>query len=338
MEIGDNIWDLFQELKSKDTCAESSGSGGSGCDSGSGCIDETENLCEYCGSDNIVLEDGNFICKECNCITDRFIDNQAEWRYYGCDDNKSSDPTRCGAPVNELLPDSSLGSIISSKMYESYAMKLIRKYHMWNSMSYKERSLYNIFDNITVNAMNYGISSSIIEEAKNLYKKLSESKISRGDNRSGLIASSIYMSCKSNKVPRSAKEIAKIFNLKTTTMTKGCKKFNDIMNMNLESSTAEDFIHRFSSKLNLPHEIRDICKEVIKKAEELNVISENTPPSIAAASIYLCISVCDLDITKKTVCEACELSMVTLSKCYKKLYAYRGMLLPKEIIIKYNIT
>jgi transcription initiation factor TFIIB len=324
MEAVDNIWNLYDTFKASNDTDNTS---------------KKDTLsCEYCYSENISLQDGNYICRDCNCIADRFIDAQAEWRYYGHEDSKSSDPTRCGAPTNDLLPDSSLGSIISSSSYESYTMRMIRKYHMWNSMTYKERSLYNIFDSITINAVNNGISASIIEEAKNLYKQLSESRISRGENRSGLIASSIYMSCKSNKVPRSAKEIAKIFNLKTTTMTKGCKKFFDIMNMNVESSSAEDFIQRFSSKLSLPQEIREICKDIISKAEELNVICENTPPSIAAASIYLSISVCKLGITKKEVCDACELSMVTLSKCYKKLYTYRGLLLPKEIILKYNVT
>jgi transcription initiation factor TFIIB len=216
-------------------------------------------------------------------------------------------------------------------------MKLIRKYHMWNSMSYKERSLYNIFDSITVHAANNGIPTSIIEEAKVFYKKLSESRISRGDNRSGLIASSIYMSCKTNKVPRSTKEIAKIFNLKLTTMTKGCKKFQDIMNMNLESSCPIDFIQRFSSKLSIPKEVKELCKVVVEKADELNIVSENTPPSIAAASIYLCNVVCDLGISKKDLAGACEISQVTLTKCYKKLFTYRAYLFPKEAIGLYNI-
>ncbi len=262
---------------------------------------------------------------------------QAEWRYYGAEDSKGVDPTRCGMPVNNLLPNSSLGSVISNQMNESYDMKLIRKYHMWNSMSYKERNLYNIFETITMNATNNGIPTSIIEEAKVFYKKLSESKISRGDNRSGLIASSIYMSCKTNKVPRSTKEIAKIFNLKLTTMTKGCKKFQDIMSMNLESSCSTDFIQRFSSKLNIQKDIKDLCRQVVEKADELNLVSENTPPSTAAAAIYLCDVVCDLRIPKKDLATACEISQVTLTKCYKKLYAYRAYLFSKEAISKYNI-
>jgi transcription initiation factor TFIIB len=204
-------------------------------------------------------------------------------------------------------------------------------------MSYKERSLYNIFDNITVNAVNNGISQSIIEEAKNLYKKLSESKISRGENRSGLIASSIYMSCKTHKVPRSAKEIAKIFNLKTTTMTKGCKKFQDLMKIELESTNANDFIERFCSKLHLSSEIRELCKHIIQKSTELNVVSSNTPPSIAAATIYMCVVITKTDISKKDISSVCEISQVTLSKCYKKLYEYRAVLLPPEAIFKYSV-
>lgn len=293
--------------------------------------------CTYCQSTDIILEESIYTCRGCGSITDRFIDMTAEWRYYGSEDSKSSDPTRCGLPVNHLLPESSLGSIISNSVKESYDMKLIRKYHMWNSMSYKERSLYNIFDNITVNATNSGISNSIIEEAKMFYKQVSENKISRGENRSGLIATSIYMSCKSNKVPRSTKEIAKIFNLKTKTMTKGCKKFQDLMQINMDCTTPNDFIQRFCCKLGLDNEIRELCKNVVDKADELCIVSENTPPSISAGTIYLCNIVCGLGISKKDMADACELSQVTLSKCFKKLYEHRSLLFSADDVYKYNI-
>ena len=294
--------------------------------------------CFMCQSEEIILDEGNYTCSVCNCLISRYIDPNAEWRFYGHEDNKSSDPTRCGAPTNDLLPNSSLGSIISSQMFESYSMKLIRKYHMWNSMSYKERSLFNIFDTISTNAINNGISATIIEEAKNMYKTMSESKISRGDNRSGLIASSIYMSCKRNNVPRTSKEIAKIFNLKNTTMTRGCKKFHDIMKVQLASTSAEDFIERFCSKLNLSSEIREICKYIIKQTIELNIASSNTPPSLAAATIYMTVDITQSNVSKKEISAVCEISQVTLMKCYKKMHEYRAVLLPTDIIFKYTVT
>jgi transcription initiation factor TFIIB len=287
------------------------------------------NLCAYCTSDSVSLIDGNYICSECNSVLDRFIDNHAEWRYYGANDNRTSDPSRCGLPTSELFTDSALGSVISSQANESYDMKIVKRYHMWSSMTYKDRSLYNIFDQITLSAINHGISPSIIEEAKAFYKKVADQQISRGENRSGLIATSIYMSCKSNKVPRSTKEIAKIFNLKPSTMTKGCKKFQDILKLNIGSCNPLDFINRFCSKLSLASDIVQICKTVAEKADELNLVCESTPPSIAAAVIYLVVVCCNIKtITKKDLSDACELSQVTLTKCYKKLFDHKEMLMP----------
>lgn len=321
MDDDERIWGLLKDLRSgRDSCID--------------CLDrnnvEKDLECNFCGSVSVILDEGNYTCQSCGALVCRFIDTSAEWRYYGNDDSKGVDPTRCGLPTNELLPDSSLGSVIGFSGRETHEIRIMRKYHMWNSMTYKERTLYNIFDTLTVNAVNNGISKSILDEAKMLYKKLSEMKISRGENRSGLIASSIYMSCKSNKVPRSAKEIAKIFNLKVTTMTKGCKKFQEIMKMNMDSTTAVDFVYRFCSKLNLDKTMREICKEVVIRAEEQGIVSENTPPSIAAGSIYLCNVNFDWNFSKKELSEACEISQVTISKCYKKLCAYKSYLFPDD--------
>lgn len=321
----DDIWCLFDTLRIEDHDKDDSKNSAD------------EDVCEFCGAASVILEEGNYICKTCHTLTNRFIDSNAEWRYYGAEDSKSTDPTRCGMPVNELLPDSSLGSVISNKMNESYDMRKIRKYHMWNSMSYKDRALFQIFENITINASQSGITPSIIEEAKTLYKTAAETKITRGDNKSGLIASSIYMSCKINKVPRSTKEIAKMFKIKVTTMSKGCKKFLDVVKLDLDSTSPKDFIQRFASKLNLSLEIRDLSKYIVQKADELNIASENTPPSVAAGAIYLCIILCNLGISKKDLSVACGISPVTITKCYKKLYDYRGKLLPKEAILKYHV-
>lgn len=286
--------------------------------------------CTFCKSNKVVLDDGNYVCIECFSIMDRLIDQTAEWRYYGCEDHKSVDPTRCGLPVNDLFPNASLGCVIGFSPNDSYEMRIIRKYQMWNCMTYKERSLYNIFDTLTINAANNGIPKIIIEEAKVYYKALSEYKLYRGKNRSGLIASSIYMSCKSNKVPRSAKEIANIFNLKLTTMTKGCKKFQEIMKINMASTTAYDFINRYCSRLKLDVHMREVCKDVVRRGDEMSLIFENTPPSIAAGSIYLCNILFNWGLTKKNLSEACEISQVTINKCYKKLLPHKAILLDME--------
>ena len=305
-------------------------------------VNKTNDICESCGSDDFVVDNGSVICKSCGMIQYNTIDSGAEWRFYGSEDSKFSDPTRCGLPTNALLPESSLGSTVSFKYGESYEMRKIRNYHLWNAMPYKERSLYNVFDGIQVRANDNGIPSCIIDEAKNLYKTISDIQINRGSNRNGIIASCIYKACILQGCPRSAKEIAEIFKLNITHMTKGCKKFDEILNLDncqnlcVASNTTKsiDFIERFCSKLNLGKNIVKICKHVCEKADEYNLVSKCIPPSIAAGSIFLVCNILNINISKKEISTTCKISEVTISKCYKSLLKYHKYLFPEDIIKK----
>lgn len=292
-----------------------------------------------CSSTDFILEECNYICTLCGTLQEKFIDEQAEWRFYGHNDSKSQDPNRVGLATSDLFPEFSLGTVISFEYGKknSNEMRNLCKYQRWNSTTYKERTLYSIVDNIYVNANNCGISQSIIEESKAMYKKLSEAQISRGANRAGIIASCVYWACKNNNVPRSSKEIAKMFNIETTVLTKGCKSFHSIMKVNTNSINPQDFIIRFCSNLNLDKSIVDLCTYIVKITEEYALVSTNNPASIACGVIYLACSICNLDITKKDISVNCLSSEVTINKCYKKLYSYRKLLLPEDIIKKYSV-
>ena len=304
---------------------------------------DAQDNCRKCGTDSLVYEDGAYFCHLCGELQDVRINQEQEWRYYGDSDSKSTDPTRVGMPVNALLPESSLGTIISNRGSHSAEFDKIRQFHSWNTMPYKERSLFRVYEKLQ-SAVKAGIPPCIIDNAKALYKMLSEKSITRGANRRGLMASCVYISCKMEDVPRSAKEIADIYGLKVNEMTKGCKKFMEIMNETkkrkeyvINSSTPLNFIKRFCSNLDLSQDIRHICEYVAFMTTKLDIVDENTPPSIAAGSIFLVLSLCNVNISKKAVSQACLISEVTISKCFKKLHTHRQQLLPPEVIHKYQI-
>lgn len=326
LQLDEDIWGSFLPLKNSQEAQVEE--------------DNDNERCQYCQQNNLISNyDGLIVCSNCGATADKIIDHSAEWRYYGYNDNKNSDPTRCGLPINNLLPQSSMCSVISNfNRNDSYEMKKIRRYHTWNSVPYKERALHEVFDSFSV-ALNNGVPICIVEEAKSMYKVLSEAKISRGSNRKGLIASCIYMACKKGNVPRSAKEIADMFDLDITVMTNGCKNFIEIWNMVnkekggnivLNASQSHDFIHRFCSKLNVSPDILNLCIFISEKAEEFSIVSENTPPSIAAGSIYLACQLANINISKKDISDVCKISEVTISKCYKRLYKYKDHLVPKK--------
>ncbi len=294
--------------------------------------DKEETLEKKCCeiSDNYQNDNDQIKCKVCsNIITN--ISSNPEWRYYGSKDSKNSDPTRCGMPVNTLLPESSVGSTVSFKT-NTKTMNQIRKYQQWNGMPYKERSLYKVFLTIQNACTRNNIPMKIINEAKSLYRIISQTKISRGSNRNGIIAACVYFSCKQCGVPRSAKEIADFFDINITVMTKGIKKCQEIIYMNKNNKSRltqsvsmkpNDFIERFCNKLKLSEEDTRLILLICSKSIENNIISENTPPSIAAGCIFYFTKRKGMKITKKDVSVICKISEVTINKCCKKLEANR---------------
>ena len=189
-------------------------------------------ICIKCNSEQLLGDEGFYVCsnKKCAYILRNQIDQSAEWRFYGADDNNNNDPTRCGMPINPLLKDSSHSCKVLCASKSTYEMHKIRRYTEWQAMPYKEKSQYDEFLRITVISQNAGLPKMIIDEATKFHKKISDAKTFRGLNRDSIIAASVYISCRVNNYPRTPKEIATIFNLDNTSATKGCKNALSIIN------------------------------------------------------------------------------------------------------------
>ena len=196
-------------------------------------------------------------------------------------------------------------------------------YQMWNSMPYWERTLHSVFDKLLNSTSNHGVPAKVIHDAKVMYKNASEKKISRGDNKEGLIASCIYYSCLVNKIPRSPKEIARMFHIDSNVLTKGNARFQSLLQMNVDSSNPKDYIARFGSNLNLKFQDVEACKDLASKIDDLDIVSENSPTSVAAGVIYYYCMLKKIDISKKQIAVGCEVSEVTITKCYKRLDKFK---------------
>lgn len=306
--------------------------------------------CERCESNLAFSDEGFLTCTNTSCgiIYKDMLDQGAEWRYYGADDNNNSDPTRCGMPINPLLQESSYGCKVLCNGKMNYEMRKIRLYTEWYSMPYKEKSQYDEFQRITCMAHNAGIPKMIIDDAIYYHKKISEYKTTfRGDNREGIIAASIYISCRVNNYPRTAKEIAQIFMLDVGSATKGCKNAQAIINdiekdncnndkTDLGETTPKSFIQRFCSKLNINNELTKVCLFISMKIEKENIMPENTPHSIAAGIVYFVSHFCNLNVSKGNIKTVSEISEVTINKCFKKLEKIKDILLPDVIVNKYT--
>jgi transcription initiation factor TFIIB len=305
--------------------------------------------CDCCES-SLAFTDEGFLCctnRRCGIIYKDALDQGAEWRFYGADDNQSGDPTRCGMPINPLLKESSFGCKVICPSNSSYEMRKIRRYTEWQGMPYEEKARYEEFQRITVLANQAGISKMIIDDAMRYHTKISGVKTFRGDNRDGIIAATIYIAARNNNCPRTAKEIATIFHLDNTSATRGCKNASSIINeieheMNNNEKTALcnttplSFIDRYCSRLNINIELTKLCKFIATRIQKNNLIPENTPHSIAAGIVFFVAHQCHLNISKRNVNSVSEISEVTINKCYKKLEGMRDTLIPAAVMHKYR--
>jgi transcription initiation factor TFIIB len=197
-------------------------------------------------------------------------------------------------------------------------------------------------------AQNAGIPKLIIDDAIRYHKKISEyEQTFRGDNKDGLLAASIYISCRIHNYPRTAKELATIFHLDVTSATHGCKNAQSIINHLEKDATNEEktnfcktkpeaFIERYCSRLNINTELTNLCKFISIKIEKYNLMPENTPHSIAGGIIYFISQKCNLNVSKRDVKNISEISEVTINKCFKKLDTLSEQLLPAVIVNKYG--
>jgi len=285
-----------------------------------GCCDEGKNYLQGNG----VIE-----CKVCGNMIHNIVDTP-EWRNY---DSGGKDTTRCGMPGNALLPMSSLGTSVSTVKRDMTTNK-IGMYQRWNSMPYKERSLYKVYTEIDAKCASQGIPKIIATTAKSLYRIISATKISRGANRVGVIAACVYNACKECGVPRTVHELSDLFHIETKVMTKGCKNYIDIMRMSktdmsritdVKSIDLNDFIRRFSHQLSMSEDEIDIIHEIASRCDDSGVLCENTPPSMASGCIFLYAKVAGKEMTKKQISEVCQISEVTINKCYKKLASHTAI-------------
>ena len=115
----------------------------------------------------------------------------------------------------------------------------------WNSLSHRERSLVQTFDLIDTVSNRHNLPHHVVQSAKFFYKRIYEKVLSRGKQKTGLVAATVYMALKQADAPRSVAEISQMFDIDSPTLTRGCTRFNDVLKISFEDSSPEDYAARY---------------------------------------------------------------------------------------------
>ena len=293
-----------------------------------------KNNCEYCGEIDSLMNDGEMIVFTiCGSENNRIIDYNPEWRFYGSDDNKrNSDPNRCGMPNNQIISESSLSTVILGHGFEIY-----RKLNSWNGLTYKEKSMISILNKIAAKANIGNVPQSIIDATMKMYQIISKDYIKRGTSRESLIAACFFNALKDNGLIRSNEEVAKLFDIKSKKLSKGCNEFAELMFAkdknyvkNMRPIEPKDLIERFCSLMDLDEKYIKIGAIISNRVDKFGICQENNPKSIAVGCIYFMSQNYDLGFSKKEIADHCHTSEVTVSNTYNQMSKFKKYLLPKD--------
>ena len=283
-------------------------------------------------------------CLKCGTIISRCLDLTAEYRYFSQDDRGGGDPCRVGAPQDSRFPESCLGTVILPTQHGGsantrWSMNKIRRYHTWNMLPYKERSLLHVFETLQITATNQGLDAGILDLSKEYYVALTANCQKRGLSRSAVLASCVFSALKQSGQPRKPKDVADMFHIKTSDFTKAFKYVQEVLALAhqkgqlkgfsgspaaLQTTRASHYIAHPLSKLPLKRAefpiVLALSTAIANAAEDLSLCAEHMPPSLAAAALAEAIQLKGhKDILIDTIADLCTVSSGTLIKCWKRL-------------------
>jgi transcription initiation factor TFIIB len=303
-------------------------------------IEKNENICVSCSSENLAVDEnqGYNVCMDCGVINGTYLNKNPSFNK----DGEAKGNSSYGCPTNFFFPKSALGTKIKCKGFNR-----ISALQRQGQMPYKEKSLMEELIKIQDKCKQYNITQSIIDTSKILYKKVNDSKHTKGTrkgknrimrciNRRSMIAACVFYACKLQNEPRSPKEIADIYSLEIKHVNKGYRKFMDFINLEelhhtFTSSKSTDFIKRFADKLEMDEKYIKYATEISNNINKLDLASTHEPPSVAAGCLLLVVNMYSLSINKKQISEVFGISDVTISKTYRRIWPFHKIITNNEI-------
>ena len=230
------------------------------------------NFCRECCGVKIFSPEGLPTCSECGLVEDRYMDDTAEWTSGMNDDGKVKDPSRCGNPnANpELFSQHwGKGTIISTQHSSTYENKRMAKINFHMSMNHKDRSLFHAYRDIDEAC--HTLPDVVLKDAKMMYRKFNEEKLTRGAVRLGIKANCVLYACRLAKHPRTTKEISDMFGIQSKDVSRTTQIFKDtIMGITEKNYVTKSFdvMNRLLNSFEVTKDERLQCIKLCNSTED----------------------------------------------------------------------
>ncbi|MDR2873341.1 MAG: transcription initiation factor IIB [Methanobrevibacter sp.] len=299
-------------------------------------VAEKQTKCPECGSSEIRVDQrqAEIYCINCGLVlTEKLMDERERPSY---DSTQKDKVARTGTPATNRRHDKGLTTEIDWRNKDSHGRDLptgnraqwyrLRKWQRKIRISGStERNLAFALTELDRDSSLLGLPRSVRESASLVYRNAVEKKLIRGRSIEGVVAASLYITCRRCNVPRTLEEISEVSRITKKEVGRTYRFLSRKLNIKLLPTSPSDYIQRFASELDLSGETQSRAIEIIKNATKEGLTSGRGPNGVAAASLYIASVLLNGRKTQKEVADTAGVTEVTIRNICKELTEHLKM-------------
>lgn len=262
------------------------------------------------------------ICTSCGLVVDEHaIDPGPEWRSFEDDD---TNPERTGAPLTRSRHDRGLSTEIGRstrlKGRKRRQMARLRRQHKRSQIRTKaERNRVYAFTEIRRLVSALDLPEHIQERSCVLFESAQKEGLMQGRSLEGFAAACVYATCRTAAVSRTLGEITKAAKSTRDELDVAYDAMNRELGLPTGPIDPREYLPRFGTQLDLPHEIERAGRELVTVANDEGIVAGRNPGGIAAACLYTAAKREGFPLTQEEAADVADVTPVTIRSTYHDL-------------------
>lgn len=262
------------------------------------------------------------VCTQCGLVVaEHTIDPGPEWRSFG---DEETEPERTGAPLTRSRHDRGLSTEIgySNRLTgrkRRRVARLRRQHKRTQIRSKAERNRVYAFTEIRRLVGALDLPEHLRDRSCVLFESAQDAGLLQGRSLEGFAAAAVYATCRTAAVSRTLAEIAEAAKATREELEAAYDAMNRELGLPTGPIDPREYLARFASKLDLPHEVEARARELATQARERGLDTGRNPGGVAAACLYAAAQESGCHLTQQAAADVADVAPVTVRSTYDEL-------------------
>jgi len=279
--------------------------------------------CPECRSSELLtdLERGELVCSHCGLVVqERILATIPEWRAPTPEEKALKQ--RTGPSPSYSLYDKGLSTVIwvgrdsAGRRLTPGARQRMWALQRWSIRarlrSSESRNLSHAMAEFRRLRDVLHIPSGVHENAAMIYRRALREGLVRGRSIAGMVAASLYASCREAGTPRTLEEIAQATARDWRGVARDYRLLGNRLSFSAPADSPEKFVSKIASKAGIEQKTQVKAIEILREARRRNGVAGKHPLGLAAAALYLASSQTGERKLQKDVASAAGVTEVTV--------------------------